>query len=108
MREDHLLAPEIGDDALLGAAVLAHVLDQIDVGVAADALVANKHAFSIVKRCQTSTLTRYTRKNLAPHICPGPRDPERFCRSQPKNPPQLFKSGLAVPQIVRERRDAEL
>ena len=49
MRQDHLLAAEIGDDALFGAAVLAHVLDQIDVGVAADALVADKHAFSIVK-----------------------------------------------------------
>jgi len=49
MRQDHLLAAEIGDDALFGAAVLAHVLDQIDVGVAADALVADKHAFSIVR-----------------------------------------------------------
>ena len=48
MREDRFLAAEIGDDALFGAAALAHVLDQIDVGVAADALVANKHAFRII------------------------------------------------------------
>jgi len=32
-RNDHFLAPEIGDDALLGATLLAYVLDQVDVGV---------------------------------------------------------------------------
>jgi len=31
-RNDHFLAPEIGDDALLGATLLAYVLDQVDVG----------------------------------------------------------------------------
>src|SRR5258706_7408563 len=38
-RNDHFLAPEIGDDALLGATLLAYVLDQVDVGVGANALV---------------------------------------------------------------------
>ena len=28
-RHDHFLAPEIGDDALLGATLLAYVLDQV-------------------------------------------------------------------------------
>jgi hypothetical protein len=47
-RNDDFPAPEIGDDALLGAAILAHVLDQVDVAVRADALVAGEHALSIV------------------------------------------------------------
>src|SRR6202008_3229121 len=41
-RNDHFLAPEIGDDALLGATLLAYVLDQVDVGVGANALVASE------------------------------------------------------------------
>ena len=45
---DHFLAAEIGDDALFGAAALAHVLDQINVGVGANALVTNKHGLSII------------------------------------------------------------
>ena len=46
-RNDHFRAPEIGDDALLGATVLADVLDQVDVGVGANTLVAGEHALSI-------------------------------------------------------------
>src|SRR5436190_14852943 len=46
-RDDHFLAPEIGDDALLGATLLAYVLDQVDIGVGANALVAGEHALSI-------------------------------------------------------------
>src|SRR5947208_1884607 len=46
-RHDHFLAPEIGDDALLGATLLAYVLDQVDVGVGANALVASEHTISI-------------------------------------------------------------
>src|SRR4029077_2991649 len=34
---DPFLAPEIGNDALLGAPLLAYVLDQVDVGVGANA-----------------------------------------------------------------------
>ena len=42
---DHgLLAAEVLDDALLGAAVLAHGLDEVEVGVAVDALLADEHA----------------------------------------------------------------
>src|SRR5437016_10523602 len=47
-RNDHFLAPEIGDDALLGATLLAYVLDQVDVGVGANALVASEHTLSIL------------------------------------------------------------
>jgi hypothetical protein len=46
-RHDHFLAPEIGDDALLGTTLLADVLDQVDVGVGANALVASEHTLSI-------------------------------------------------------------
>src|SRR4051812_27312066 len=41
---DGLLATEVLDDALLGAAVLAHGLDEVEVGVAVDALLADEHA----------------------------------------------------------------
>ena len=41
--DDGLLAAEVLDDALLGAAVLAHALDQVEVGVAVDALLADEH-----------------------------------------------------------------
>src|SRR5204862_6490658 len=43
---DGLLATEVLDDALLGAAVLAHGLNEVEVGVAVDALLANEHAIS--------------------------------------------------------------
>ena len=45
--EDGFLAPEIADDALLGAPILPDGLHQIEVGVAVDAFLANKHDFSI-------------------------------------------------------------
>jgi len=41
---DSLLAAQVLDDALLGAAVLAHGLDEVEVGVAVDALLADEHA----------------------------------------------------------------
>jgi hypothetical protein len=41
--------PSIGDDALLGATLLAYVLDQVDVGVGANALVASEHTLSILR-----------------------------------------------------------
>jgi hypothetical protein len=41
---DHgLLAAQVLDDALLGAAVLAHALDEVEVAVAVDALLADEH-----------------------------------------------------------------
>ena len=44
-RGDHgLLAAQVLDDALLGAAVLAHALDEVEVAVAVDALLADEHA----------------------------------------------------------------
>jgi len=57
---DGLLAAEVFDDALLGAAALAHGLDEVEVGVAVDALLADEHAISsrlmpaFVKRNQRS------------------------------------------------------
>ena len=42
--DDDLLAAEIPDDALLGAAVLAYALDEVQVGVAVDVLLADEHA----------------------------------------------------------------
>ena len=46
---DHLLAAEVVDDALLGRAVLAHGLDQVNVAVGADSLLAEEHKYSIRK-----------------------------------------------------------
>jgi len=43
---DGLLASEVLDDALFGAAALAHGLDEVEVGVAVDALLADEHAIS--------------------------------------------------------------
>ena len=43
---DGLLAAEVLDDALFGAAALAHGLDEVKVGVAVDALLADEHAIS--------------------------------------------------------------
>src|SRR5207253_343885 len=43
---DRLLAAQVLDDALLGAAVLAHGLDEVEIGVAIDALLADEHAIS--------------------------------------------------------------
>src|SRR3954470_15092103 len=43
---DGLLAAEVLDDALPGAAALAHGLDEVEVGVAVDALLTDEHAIS--------------------------------------------------------------
>src|SRR5271168_4294997 len=57
-RNDHFLAPEIGDDALLGATLLAYVLDQVDVGVGANALVASEHTLRTCPEISESTFDR--------------------------------------------------
>ena len=66
---DGLLAAEVLDDALLGAAVLAHGLDEIEVGVAVDALLADEHAklaadLAIVRQGKTTRLLQ----NLASQL----------------------------------------
>src|SRR3954449_12061731 len=43
-RREGLLAAQVLDDALFGAAVLAHGLNQVEVGVAVDALLADEHS----------------------------------------------------------------
>jgi len=55
LRLDLLLASQVLDDALSGAAVLAHALDQVDVAIRADLLLAHEHAPSI---------TRYRRMSI--------------------------------------------
>src|SRR4051812_28272229 len=64
-----LLAAEVLDDALLGAAVLAHGLDEVEVGVAVDALLADEHAklatdLAIVRQGKTTRLLQ----NLASQL----------------------------------------
>src|SRR4051795_5573459 len=64
-----LLAAEVLDDALLGAAVLAHGLDEVQVGVAVDALLADEHAklaadLAIVRQGKTTRLLQ----NLASQL----------------------------------------
>ena len=46
---DHFLAAEIADDALLGLAVLANGLDQIQIAVGANSLLADEHTISIAR-----------------------------------------------------------
>jgi hypothetical protein len=41
---DGLLAAQVLDDALLGAAILARGLDEVEIGIAVDALLADEHA----------------------------------------------------------------
>jgi hypothetical protein len=41
--DDDLLAAEILDDALFGLPILAYALDEIQVGVAVDVLLADEH-----------------------------------------------------------------
>src|SRR5437588_4954637 len=43
-RNDHFLAPEIGDDALLCATLLAFVLEQVELGIGSYALVMSVHS----------------------------------------------------------------
>jgi hypothetical protein len=53
---DFFLVAEIADDALPDAAVLADGLDQVDVGVGADALVPDEHRLSIRQRPDSSSI----------------------------------------------------
>jgi hypothetical protein len=46
-RLDRFLAAEIADDVLFGLAVLANGLDQIQIAVGADSLLADEHGISI-------------------------------------------------------------
>jgi hypothetical protein len=55
--EDRILAAEVLDDALLGAAVLADGLDQIEVGVAVDVLFADEHAELAAELAEFGQLT---------------------------------------------------
>ena len=52
-----VLASEIADDALLNVAILTNSLDEIDVGVGADALFPDEHEASIRISADTSTHT---------------------------------------------------
>jgi hypothetical protein len=66
--EDGVLAAEVLDDALLGAAVLADGLDQVEVGVAVDVLFADEHAGLAADLFGFGQLTSASRlQNLASH-----------------------------------------
>ena len=67
-----LLAAEVLDDALLGAAVLAHGLDEVEIGVAVDALLADEHgrlaaALALVRQGKSAQLVQ----NLASQLFAG-------------------------------------
>ncbi len=59
-------ASEIADDALLRLAVLANGLDQIQIAVGADSLLAHEHAVSIHDRRNKSIKMPAHQTNLAP------------------------------------------
>ena len=72
--EDGVLAAEILDDALLGAAVLADGLDQVEVGVAVDVLFADEHAGLAAGVAGFGQVTQALRlQNLASHPKASPR-----------------------------------
>src|SRR6516225_5846549 len=77
-RDDHLPAPKIGDDALFGAAILPHVLDQVDIGVGADALVAGEHTVSILKSPIGSTNLWLDKEEFSTAILPRFHQPSAF------------------------------
>jgi hypothetical protein len=55
---DVFFAAEIADDALLDLAILADGLDQVDVGIAADALFTDEHGASILPDADSSSQKR--------------------------------------------------
>ena len=74
---DGFLAAEIFDDALLGAAILADALDEIEVGVTSDVLFADEHARLAARRireCQSQSPLRP--HYLAPQICAVSASPQ--------------------------------
>jgi hypothetical protein len=89
-RNDHFLAPEIGDDALLGATVLADVLDQVDVGVGANALVAGEHALSISDSSPQSININQSLPEFSTALS------ARLCQPPAFPPFSMAKSGPAV------------
>ena len=53
---DVFLAAKIANNALLGLAALAHGLDQVDIAIGADALLADEHGISIAEIRINSTI----------------------------------------------------
>ena len=67
-RQHHLLAAEVLDDLLPGPGPLAHALDEVEVGVAVDRLLAKEHAALAARRLRRSQQKiRQTLHNLAAH-----------------------------------------
>ena len=71
---DLLLAAQVLDDPLLGAAALAHALDQVDVAVGADLLLAHEHPPSLTKDRRMSIQKRLLAKlfSSTPDLRPEP------------------------------------
>src|ERR1700760_467962 len=72
---DVFLAAEVADDALLDLAVLANGLDQIDINIAADALLTDEHVVSILPDCDSSsTKPTYAAEFSTTHLQAGKFD----------------------------------
>ena len=90
--DDDFLAAEVLDDALLGAAVFAHALDEVEVGVTVDVLLADKHAaISSEYDGDSSSKNPYSLHYLALHEF-SVRNPPKV--NQQLTPRQTLKSGL--------------
>ena len=100
---DHgLLAAQILDDALLGAAVLANGLDQVQVGVAVDALLADEHARLAPEVAGfRQPISASKQQNLASRIWPAAAQAKADQRlTRPRAP----KSGLHCSSWARDRQ----
>ena len=65
-RQHRVLAAEVLDDPLLGPGSLAHALDEVEVGVAVDGLLAQEHAALAARRSRRSQQKLdYYHQNLA-------------------------------------------
>jgi hypothetical protein len=67
---DLFLAPQVLDDALLGAAPFAHALDQVEVAVGADLLLADEHVAKQHAKCREGQAQSAVQRHyLAPRPC---------------------------------------
>src|SRR6185312_3025363 len=95
-RREGLFAAQVLDDALFGAAVLAHGLDQVEVGVAVDALLADEHG-GLAAGQQPTLSTKIGVRDVEfsiTHFLPenaGLMKSSTYTRENAKTGPALFK-----------------
>ncbi len=65
-----LLAAQVLDDPLLGLAPFAHVFDQVDVGVGADALLSSERILASEEMQKRQEKSCTMMNNLAPQLFP--------------------------------------